>query len=87
MTTGRDFGASVQLNGKLFVMGGIGGKNILSSTEVISLDGSASQPGTELPFPRSRHCIVKLSTGKVDDKVQQIVTTGPSQGLKIWRGL
>ena len=61
-------------------MGGIGGKKMLSSTEYISLDGSASQPGPELPLPRSRHCAVKLRTGKVmiiggglDEEIQQNV--------------
>ena len=84
MTTGRDFSASVSINGKLFVMGGLGGKNELSSTEIISLDENVSQPGPELPFPRSKHCLVKLSTGKVmiiggdrDETEQSVIIFDP----------
>ena len=70
MTFNRGFSASVALNDKLFVIGGVGYNwdEIYSSTEYISLDGNASQPGPELPLPRARHCAVKLSTGKMMTK-------------------
>ena len=37
----------------------------LSSTEYVSPDGDASQPGPELPSSQYGHCAVKLSTGQV----------------------
>jgi hypothetical protein len=63
MTTKRVFSASVPLNGKLWVTGG--DQNRLPSTEYVSPNGDASQPGPDLPSARAGHCAVKLSTGKV----------------------
>ena len=66
MTTKRVYSTSVPLNGKLWVMGGTDSdKNKLSSSEYVPSDGGASQPGPELPSPRSDYCAVKLSTGQV----------------------
>ena len=70
MTTKRASSASVPLNGKLWVIGGLKhdppeGDYSLSSTEYVSLDGDASQPGPELPSSQYGHCAVKLSTGQV----------------------
>ena len=67
MTEKRMYSASVMLNGSLFVMGGFRGHSLgaQSSTEYVSPDGDASQPGPELPAARYGHCAVKLSTGQV----------------------
>ena len=63
----RVHSASVVINGSLFVMGGFRGHSLgaQSSTEYVSPDGYASQPGPELPSARYGHCAVKLSTGQV----------------------
>ena len=67
MTEKRMYSASVVINGSLFVMGGFRGHSLgeQSSTEYVSPDGYASQPGPELPSARYGHCAVKLSTGQV----------------------
>ena len=66
MTTNRYYSASVPVNGKLLVLGGQDGDwNTHSTTEYISPSGDASQPGPDLPTPRSNHCAVKLSNGQV----------------------
>ena len=67
MTEKRMRSASVVINGSLFVMGGFRGHSLgaQSSTEYISPDGYASQPGPELPSARYGHCAVMLSTGQV----------------------
>ena len=66
MTTKRHHSASVPVKGKLWVLGGRDGDNKkLSTTEYISPDSGASQPGPDLPSPRAEHCAVKLSNGKV----------------------
>ena len=70
MTNKRASGASVSLNGKLWVMGGLDNDQpdddtTLSSSEFVSSYGDASQPGPDLPSPRFGHCAVKLSTGQV----------------------
>ena len=64
MTTKRYHSASVPVNGKLLVLGGWDGER-LATTEYISPDGDASQPGPDLPGPRSDHCAVKLANGHV----------------------
>ena len=68
MNSKRSYVASASLNGSLYVFGGYNGsvsnRNRLSSTEVISGDGTVS-PGTPLPTPRSSHCIVTLPTGNL----------------------
>jgi hypothetical protein len=46
-------------------MGGYNGSSVINTTEYISPDGDASQPGPDLPRPRSSHCAVKLSNGQV----------------------
>ena len=63
----RMYSASVVINGSLFVMGGFRGHSAgaLTSTEYVSPDGDASQPGPELPSARYGHCAVKLSNGHV----------------------
>ena len=65
MTTQRSSSASVPVNGKLLVLGGWDGDKTLATTEYISPSGDASQPGPDLPAPRSSHCAVKLSSGQV----------------------
>ena len=65
MSTKRAFSASVPVNGKLLVLGGWDGDNDLATSEYVSPDGDASQPGPDLPGPRSGHCAVKLSNGQV----------------------
>ena len=65
MTTERYFSASVPVNNKLLVLGGWDGKNDLATTEFVSPDGDPSQPGPDLPAPRSLHCAVTLSNGGV----------------------
>ena len=65
MSTKRYTSASVPVNGMLLVMGGYDGSKRLATTEYISPDGDASQPGPDLPKPRSTHCAVKLSNGQV----------------------
>ena len=37
----------------------------LATSEYVSPDGDASQPGPDLPGPRSSHCAVKLANGQV----------------------
>ena len=70
MTNKRASSASVPLNGNLWVIGGLDSDRpeddySLSSTEYVSPDGNASQPGPELPSSQYGHCAVKLSTGQV----------------------
>ena len=65
MTTERYFSASVPVNNKLLVLGGWDGENDLATTEFVSPDGDPSQPGPDLPAPRSLHCAVTLSNGGV----------------------
>jgi hypothetical protein len=66
MATERIYSASVPVNGKLLVLGGLDdGYNRLATSEYVSPDGDASQPGPDLPGPRSDHCAVKLSNGQV----------------------
>ena len=78
MTTKRSYTTSVSLNGNLLVMGGCkstsfgcspfppgGNQSRLSSTEYVSSDRYAPQPGPNLPSSRHAHCAVKLSTGQV----------------------
>ena len=65
MSTKRAFSASVPVKGKLLVLGGWGDDNRLATSEYVSPDGDASQPGPDLPGSRSEHCAVKLATGQV----------------------
>ena len=65
MATKRYYSASVPVKGKLLVLGGCDGDNRLATSEYVSPDGDASQPGPDLPGPRSSHCAVKLSNGQV----------------------
>ena len=65
MSTKRAYSTSVPVNGKLLVLGGYDGSNRLATSEYVSPDGDASQPGPDLPGPRSFHCTVKLSSGQV----------------------
>jgi len=65
MSTKRVFSASVPVNGKLLVLGGWDGDNRLATSEYVSPDGDASQPGPDLPGPHSDHCTVMLSNGQV----------------------
>ena len=65
MSTKRYSSASVPLKGKLLVLGGYDGDNRLATSEYVSPDGDASQPGPDLPGPRSSHCAVKLSNGQI----------------------
>ena len=65
MSTKRSSSASVPVNGKLLVLGGRDGDNRLATSEYVSPDGDASQPGPDLPAPRDSHCAVKLANGQV----------------------
>jgi hypothetical protein len=66
MSTKRVRSASVPVNGKLLVLGGLDEDfNDLATSEYVSPDGDASQPGPDLPGPRSSHCAVKLSNGQI----------------------
>ena len=65
MSTKRDASASVPVKGKLLVLGGWYGYKDLATSEYVSPDGDASQPGPDLPGPRSWHCAVKLANGHV----------------------
>jgi len=65
MSTKRWLSASVPVNGKLLVLGGWDSDNRLATSEYVSPDGNASQPGPDLPGPRSGHCAVKLANGQV----------------------
>ena len=66
MATKRVYSASVPVKGKLLlVLGGCDGDNSLATSEYVSPDGDASQPGPNLPGPRSHHCAMKLSNGQV----------------------
>ena len=65
MSTKRAYSASVPVKGKLLVLGGHDGDNRLATSEYVSPDGDASQPGPDLPGPRSSHCAVKLGNGHV----------------------
>ena len=66
MSTKRYVSASVPVKGKLLVLGGLDGDvNRLANSEYVSPDGYASQPGPDLPGPRSSHCAVKLANGQV----------------------
>ena len=64
MSTKRYGSASVPVKGKLLVLGGRDGVN-LATSEYVSPDGDAAQPGPNLPGPRSHHCAVKLANGHV----------------------
>ena len=64
MSFKRAGSASVPVNGKLLVLGGWDGVR-LATSEYVSPDGDASQPGPDLPGPRSSHCAVKLANGQV----------------------
>ena len=65
MTTKRAYSASVPVKGKLLVLGGWDGDNSLATSEYVSPDGDASQPGPDLPGPQVYHCAVKLANGHV----------------------
>ena len=65
MSTKRSNSASVPVKGKLLVLGGYDGDNSLATSEYVSPDGDASQPGPDLPGPREAHCAVKLANGHV----------------------
>jgi len=66
MSTKRAYSASVPVNGKLLVLGGLAdGFTRLATSEYVSPDGDAFQPGPDLPGPRSSHCAVKLANGQV----------------------
>jgi len=65
MSTKRTGSASVSVKGKLLVLGGRDGANKLASSEYVSPDGDASQPGPDLPGPRYAHCAVKLANGQI----------------------
>ena len=66
MSTKRWLSASVPVNGKLLVLGGLeDGDNDLATSEYVSPDGNASQPGPDLPGPRAWHCAVTLVNGQV----------------------
>ena len=65
MSTKRWNSASVPVKGKLWVLGGYDGGNMLATSEYVSPDGDASQPGPDLPGPRNGHCAVKLANGQV----------------------
>ena len=65
MSTKRSNSASVPVKGKLLVLGGYDGNNYLATSEYVSPDGDASQPGPDLPGPRAAHCALKLSNGQV----------------------
>ena len=79
MTTTRRYSTSVPVNGKLLIMGGQDEDcNKLFSTEYISPNGDAPQPGPNFPSPRSGHCAVKLSNGKI------ILIGGALASGKIW---
>ena len=65
MSSKRYYSASVPVNGKLLVLGGIDNVDRVATSEYVSPDGDASQPGPDLPGPRSGHCAVKLANGQV----------------------
>ena len=65
MSTKRWLSASVPVNGKLLVLGGIDNVDRVATSEYVSPDTYASQPGPDLPGPRSGHCAVKLANGQV----------------------
>ena len=65
MSTKRESGAGVPVNGKLLVLGGKDGEDRLATSEYVSPDGDASQPGPDLPGPRPYHCAVKLANGQI----------------------
>ena len=65
MSTKRAYSASVPVKGKLLVLGCWDGDNGLATSEYVSPDGDASQPGPDLPGPRDEHCAVKLGNGQV----------------------
>jgi len=65
MSTPRYNSASVPVNGKLLVLGGVFAIRKVATSEYVSPDGDASQPGPDLPGPRSGHCAVKLANGQV----------------------
>ena len=82
MSTKRAYSTSVPVNGKLLVFGGWDGDNRLATSEYVSPDGDASQPGPDLPGPRSSNCAVKLSNGQVmllggDPNVKSVIIFNP----------
>jgi hypothetical protein len=89
MSTKRHFSASVPVKGKLLVLGGYDGDwNKLATSEYVSPDGDASQPGPDLPRPRSSHCAVKLSNGQVmllggrpDENSKSAIIFHPDTGI------
>jgi len=88
MSTKRSGSASVPVKGKLLVLGGYDGDNRLATSEYVSPDGDASQPGPDLPGPRSSHCAVKLSNGQVmllggrpDENLKSAIIFHPETGI------
>ena len=73
MTTEKGNIASVQLNGALFVTGGVKNKESFKTTEFVSLNGTV-MTGPDLPSPRYKHCMVVLPSADPDrsDKVMII---------------
>ena len=64
MNSKRDSAASVEVDGKLFVAGGLNDDGALSSTEFISPEGTVSG-GPDLPGAWHNHCMIKLPSGKL----------------------
>ena len=64
MSSKRHALAAVEVNEKLFVVGGYNGDDFLSSTEFISSEGMV-KAGPNLPSPRSSHCMTKLPSGNI----------------------
>ena len=64
MSSKRHAVAAVEVNEKLFVVGGYNGDDFLSSTEFISSEGMV-KAGPNLPSPRSSHCMTKLPSGNI----------------------
>ena len=62
--TARYDHASVELNGGLWVTGGLDGRNRLSSTEMVHGDGSVVH-GAAIPSKRYGHCMVDLLDGRI----------------------
>ena len=88
MSTKRSGSASVPVKGKLLVLGGHDGDNRLATSEYVSPDGDASQPGPNLPGPRSSHCAVKLANGQVmllgglpDENKKSAIIFHPDTGI------
>jgi len=57
MAQAREASASIPIQGGILVTGGYDGSNILKTSQIVKLDGSAVTEGPEIPEERAGHCM------------------------------